>query len=110
MQELKQKYLEAKALGASATNLKAAMGATKQALEHRRMQRSAASICEGGDGDLSGLEGEDIQERNIREKLMEQKTEYKAVFEKLRERKSEIEHLQRLLEQSRQQLVVCPAF
>ena len=108
MQELKAKYIRAKELGARANALKADVTAAKQALEHARMRASAADIAAGGDGIAAGrAAGEESAEGSAaRQRLDGLKAEYHATFDELRSRKTEIEHLQKLLEQSRVSIAV----
>lgn len=107
MQELKEKYTQAKALGSRANELRATMGALKQQVEQRRMQRAAADIAAGGTGAAAGDVGD--ENAGALAELAEQRAEYKAAFDSLRERKQDIERLQGLLERSRQQMAVRPA-
>lgn len=103
VQELKEKYTQAKALGARANELRVAMAAQKQQIEQRRMQRAAADIAAGGTG-AAAAEGD--EDAGALAELAEQRAEYKAAFGSLREHKQDIERLQGLLERSRQQMAV----
>jgi chromosome segregation ATPase len=99
---LKEKYLNAKALGAKANALKATVNALKGDMERARLGRSAADIANGGDGIVEVT----TEEREARERLEALKQEYRATFDKLRDHKQAIEHLQKLLEQSRESMAV----
>lgn len=102
MQELKEKYTQAKALGSQASVLRTAMESLKKQMEQRQMRRAAADIAAGGRGAVP----EDGGDGDLRAELAERRAEYKAAFDGLRERKMDIERLQGLLERSRQQMAV----
>lgn len=104
VQELKEKYTQAKALGSRANELRVTMASLKQQLEQRRMQRAAADIAAGGTGAAAADAGD--EDAGALAELGEQRAEYKAAFDSLRERKQDIERLQGLLERSRQQMAV----
>ena len=103
-QALKEKYTRAKALGAHASGLKAQLAAAKADLERRRLRSAAADISAGGDGVATGAPDEGEQDA-LRE-LERLRGEYTAAFDELRALKGEIEHVQRLLEQSRERIAV----
>ena len=111
MQELRERYESAKALGARANALKADVATLKATLERSRLAAAAADIAAGGDGAAAGgaataADGELVAQMEAK------KQEYRACFDELRDHKSAIEHLQKLLEQSRSRMAVrsSPAF
>jgi hypothetical protein len=113
VQVLKAKYVRAKELGGRANALKADIGGYKATLQRERLRVSAADIAAGGDGtpvDTGGAEGgardESAAAAEARAKLDVAKGEYHAAFDELRVLKREIEHLQKLLEQSRDGMAV----
>lgn len=108
VQDLKAKYLRAKELGTRANALKAEITAAKKALEHARLRASAADIAAGGNGVAAATSSDEEcgEARRAKGRLDSLKADYHAVFDELRSRKSEIEHLQKLLEQSRVSIAV----
>ena len=106
--ELKSKYLRAKELGGRANALKAEIGDLKATLQRERLRASAATLVDT-EADLAtsaATAEESAAARDARARLEAAKGEYHATFDELRGHKSEIEHLQKLLEQSRDGMVV----
>ena len=106
VQELKEQYIRAKALGARANELKAEVAALKGALEQQRLSAAAADIAAGGDGQAAAAGHGDADISDITAKMEARKQEYRACFDELRDHKHAIEHLQKLLEQSRDRMAV----
>lgn len=106
LQELKEKYIRAKALGARANELKAEVATLKASLERHRLSAAAADIAAGGDGQVA-TGGGDAAASEITATMEACKQEYRACFDELRDHKHAIEHLQKLLEQSRERMAVC---
>uniref|UniRef100_A0A383VGS4 Kinesin-like protein n=1 Tax=Tetradesmus obliquus TaxID=3088 RepID=A0A383VGS4_TETOB len=102
-QLLKTKYEQAKALGVAVNTSKARINELRAQIEQWRMQRSAACVAEGRDA-LAELAQDDPRELQAKQAIEQEKGSYKAAFSQLRDLKGEIEHLQLLLEQSRQRL------
>ncbi|XP_063958101.1 kinesin-like protein KIF6 [Lytechinus pictus] len=94
--QLKERYGAAKSYGQGVNDCRQKINKVKREIEHRRMQLAMA-------GDIVAEE-EDEVESNLRIQLEDEKTRYKDVFNHLRGMKTEIEHLQHLLERSRLQL------
>ncbi|KAF6266655.1 kinesin family member 6 [Scenedesmus sp. NREL 46B-D3] len=102
-QLLKAKYDQAKALGVAVNASKARINELRTQIEQWRMQRSAACVAEGRDV-LAELALDDPRELQAKQAIEQEKASYKSAFSHLRDLKGEIEHLQLLLEQSRQKL------
>jgi len=92
---LKQKYTEAKALGEQVNATKRRINELKVAVEQRRVERGMQGLS-GGEGSAA-----DPEEDRFKEAIEGEKSKYKESFNRLRDHKKEIEHLQLLLEQSR---------
>ena len=96
---LKKKYLEAKALGQTVNEGKKRITSLKALIEQRRVER--AMRVQQGEGEAGEA---DPEEDKAKLQIEREKIAYKASFERLRELKKEIEHVQILLEQSRKRL------
>jgi ABC-type phosphate transport system auxiliary subunit len=105
MQDLKEKYARAKALGAYANSLKQKLCATKAALERRRLSQAASDIANSGPS-TAAAECVDTEEAALLAQIEELKTEYQGSIDELRSLKSAIEHLQLTLQQSRTRIQV----
>ena len=104
---LKGKYEEAKSLGERVNGHRSEINALKSRIEAARRERAVADVADGGDGgggDGHGNGEASPEEEKLKMMLEEGKKSYKEGFAKLKELKSEIEHLQHLLEQSRRKL------
>lgn len=97
---LKQKYGEAKALGAAVNAARNRINELKATIEQRRVQRGVQAVAEGGDGAAAA----DPEEERCKALIEKEKNAYHNPFNRLRDLKKEIEHLQMLLEQSRKRL------
>eukprot|EP00873_Tetraselmis_striata_P011712 jgi/Tetstr1/431976/TSEL_021453.t1 len=97
---LKQKYELAKALGGKVNGNKKRINELKALIEQRRIQRAVSGRADGDGADEAG----DPEEEQAKLRIEREKSSYKEAFAQLRELKSEIEHLQMLLEQSRTKL------
>ena len=96
--QLKDNYERAKKLGEQVNASRTRINSVKTQLEVCRQKRAVAELT-GGAGGAPGAE-----EESLKAQLEEEKRQYKDGFAQLRELKSEIEHLQHLLEQSRRRL------
>ena len=96
---LKGKYDEAKSLGESVNAARSDINSLKGQIEAVRRKSAMAEVASEGDGAAFAAE-----EEPLKAKLEEGKRTYKEGFAKLKGLKSEIEHLQHLLEQSRRRL------
>ena len=79
------------------------INALKAGIEQRRVQRGVAGVADGEDAAEAAAAAE-AEEAEAKRDMEAEKGRYKASFERLRNLKKEIEHLQLLLEQSRQKL------
>ncbi|XP_071495636.1 kinesin-like protein KIF6 [Diadema antillarum] len=93
---LKERYGDAKAYGQQVNQCRQKINKIKSQIEHRRMQLAMAGNTEADE--------EDSVEQDLRMQMEDEKARYKEVFNHLRSMKTEIEHLQHLLEKSRLQL------
>jgi len=97
---LKQKYELAKALGGKVNSNKKRINELKALIEQRRVQRAVGGLTDG----QQAASEPDREEESAKLLIEKEKATYKETFSQLRELKSEIEHLQMLLEQSRGKL------
>ncbi|KAI1895160.1 hypothetical protein AGOR_G00103440 [Albula goreensis] len=97
---LKQRYAEAKALGEQVNEARSKVNFLKRQLEQRRMQTAAHGVTEG----IAELMKPDPVEERLCEQIEQEKTSYKNTFGRLKALKTEIEHLQLLLERSKVKL------
>eukprot|EP00877_Chromochloris_zofingiensis_P015099 jgi/Chrzof1/9843/Cz04g18020.t1 len=100
---LKAKYEQAKAMGAAVNASKDKINEYKAVIQQRRIQKSVAGVAEGADPEAA-LSAPDPEEEKAKELIEQEKEKYKDAFAQLRDLKGEIEHLQLLLEQSRQRV------
>ncbi|XP_060710496.1 kinesin-like protein KIF6 [Hemiscyllium ocellatum] len=96
-QLLKLRFTEAKALGEKVNQSRNKINQLKGHLEQRRMQRAASSVT----SEPADVTEPDHLENELREKIEEEKKSYKMTFNRLKALKTEIEHLQHLLEKSK---------
>ena len=102
---LKAKYAAAKGAAERVNGAKARIAEIKSRIEQRRVERAMRAVAQGGRIDESSAEAaSDPEEVAARADMEREKTSYKSSYEELRGLKHEIEHLQLLLEQSRQRL------
>ncbi|XP_023649332.1 kinesin-like protein KIF6 isoform X2 [Paramormyrops kingsleyae] len=97
---LKQRFAEAKALGEQVNGTRSRVNELKQLLEQRRMQRAAQVVMGGHE---APEEPDPIEEKLCRQ-IEEEKKSYKTTFSRLKGLKTEIEHLQLLLERAKVKL------
>lgn len=97
---LKEKYAEAKALGAAVNSSRARINKLKSHIEQIRVERAMQGLT--ADGSAEGEE--DPEEARNKDAIEKEKLAYKTAFTRLKELKTEIEHLQLMLEQSRKRL------
>ena len=97
---LKDKFKQAKTLGRTVSECKKNISGFKSAIEKRRMERAVQGLSEGNDGEQL----EDPQEDYLKSQIEREKGKYKEGFARLKELKREIEHIQRILENSRKKL------
>eukprot|EP01135_Chromosphaera_perkinsii_P002730 Nk52_evm98s226 gene=Nk52_evmTU98s226 len=95
---LKQKYSEAKSIGEQVNKSRNNINALKALIEQLRIERAMQGILKRDDNK------EDPEEERNKALIEKEKAEYKANFYKLRELKSDIENMQRFLEQSKAKL------
>ncbi|GCB62708.1 hypothetical protein scyTo_0004293 [Scyliorhinus torazame] len=96
-QLLKQRFIEAKSLGEKVNQSRNKINQLKGQLEQRRMQRAACSVT----SEPVDVTEPDHLEDDLREKIEEEKKSYKMTFNRLKVLKTEIEHLQHLLEKAK---------
>ncbi|XP_065061437.1 kinesin-like protein KIF6 [Rhopilema esculentum] len=96
---LKEKYAEAKSLGEQVNESRKAINSFKSQIEQQKIRQSMQGLT----GDVSANEP-DPKEMKLRELLNREKATYKDAFTKLKNLKTEIEHLQHLLEKSKVQM------
>ena len=100
-QELKAKYERAKALGQAVNDSRSAINDINAKLQKRREQLSVAALS----ADVSWDDAErDDHVISLKQELEGEKQSYRESFNNLRDIKAEIEHLQRLLDTSKQKL------
>ena len=99
---LKEKFQEAKSLGRIVSESKQKISSLKSAIEKRRMERAVQGLSQADGGGEDVLE--DPQEEMLKSQIDGQKMKYKEGFGKLRSLKREIEHIQKILENSRKKL------
>jgi kinesin family protein 6/9 len=97
---LKDKYDEAKALGAAVNTSRARINKLKSHIEQIRVERA----MQGLSSETGVAPASDPEEDSHKASIESEKEAYKAAFNRLKELKVEIEHLQLLLEQSRKRL------
>ncbi|XP_035388465.1 kinesin-like protein KIF6 isoform X2 [Electrophorus electricus] len=93
---LKQRFAEAKALGEQVNQARNRVNELKKQLQMRRMQMAAQGVMESQPNPQS-----DTVEETLRSQIEEEKKNYKSTFGRLKGLKTEIEHLQHLLQRSK---------
>ncbi|XP_026800060.3 kinesin-like protein KIF6 isoform X2 [Pangasianodon hypophthalmus] len=93
---LKQRFAEAKELGEQVNQARSRVNELKKQLETRRMQMAAQGVI----GNQPNTESDPVEER-LRNQIEDEKKHYKSTFERLKGLKTEIEHLQHLLQKSK---------
>ncbi|KAI5618808.1 kinesin-like protein KIF6 [Silurus asotus] len=96
---LKQRFAEAKALGEQVNLARSSVNDLKKQLEARRMQMAAQGVV----GNQPNTESDPVQER-LCNQIEEEKKKYKSTFERLKGLKTEIEHVQHLLQRAKVKL------
>lgn len=94
---LRRKYAEAKSLGEAVNACRQRIQNLKTYMEQKRI----AKAVQGGATEADHLDAEDAK---ICEDIRHEKGAYRTSFERLKALKNEIEHIQKLLEQSRNKL------
>ncbi|XP_078590426.1 kinesin-like protein KIF6 isoform X2 [Branchiostoma floridae x Branchiostoma japonicum] len=97
---LKQRYSEAKQLGEKVNSSRVQINHVKGLIQQHRMARAAQGISD----DVGFSEEPDEEEQHLRQQMEDEKASYKVTFNRLRVLKTEIEHLQHLLEKARLQM------
>ncbi|KAM4042914.1 kinesin-like protein KIF6 isoform 1-T1 [Anomaloglossus baeobatrachus] len=97
---LKQRFAEAKSLGKAMNDVRQRINHLKAAVEQRRMQQAAQGVSSSYD-DADKL---DPAEEELRDQMEAEKKRYKTLFHQLKSLKTEIEHLQLLLEKAKVRL------
>ncbi|XP_073484853.1 kinesin-like protein KIF6 [Aquarana catesbeiana] len=98
---LKQRFAEAKSLGEEVNNVRSRINHLKGEVEKRRMQRAALGVSSSSDE----LNEYDPAEDELRGQMEDEKKRYKTLFNRLKSLKTEIEHLQLLLEKAKVKLL-----
>ncbi|XP_040203793.1 kinesin-like protein KIF6 [Rana temporaria] len=98
---LKQRFAEAKSLGEEVNNVRKRINHLKGEVEKRRMQRAALGVSSSSDE----LNEYDPAEDELRGQMEDEKKRYKTLFNRLKSLKTEIEHLQLLLEKAKVRLL-----
>ncbi|XP_072266412.1 kinesin-like protein KIF6 [Pyxicephalus adspersus] len=98
---LKQRFAEAKSLGEEVNNVRNRINHLKAEVEKRRMQRAALGVSSSSDE----LNEHDPAEDELRGQMEDEKKRYKSLFNRLKSLKTEIEHLQLLLEKAKVKLL-----
>ena len=96
---LKAKYGLAKKTGEIVNKARSSINYSKKTIEQLRRERAMEGLTEGGNDEDEQEPHPEEQEH--RKNIEREKTVYKENFQKLRELKNAIEHIQRLLEKSR---------
>lgn len=96
-QTLKQRYAEAKQLGEQVNSSRQKINSIKTQIEQQRVRRSMQGFVNG----TEGIDDVDPVEQSLRQAIEEEKAKYKDSFTRLRSLKTEIEHLQHLLEKAK---------
>ncbi|XP_071995860.1 kinesin-like protein KIF6 isoform X2 [Engystomops pustulosus] len=94
---LKQRFAEAKSLGEEVNNVRRRINELKAAVEQRRMQQAARGVS----SIIQEANECDPEEEELRAQMEAEKKRYKERFTRLKSLKTEIEHLQLLLEKSK---------
>ncbi|XP_031565280.1 kinesin-like protein KIF6 isoform X2 [Actinia tenebrosa] len=97
---LKQRYADAKSCGEQVNASRLKINKLKTQIEQHRMRQSMQGLLDGAESDQIV----DAEEAKLRQSMEEEKTRYKANFSSLRSMKTEIEHLQHLLEKAKVQM------
>ncbi|XP_073412392.1 kinesin-like protein KIF6 [Dendrobates tinctorius] len=97
---LKQRFAEAKSLGKDMNDVRQRINHLKAAVEQRRMQQAAQGVSSSYDE----ADKMDPAEEELRDQMEAEKKRYKTLFHQLKSLKTEIEHLQLLLEKAKVRL------
>ncbi|XP_031436011.1 kinesin-like protein KIF6 isoform X1 [Clupea harengus] len=97
---LKQRYSEAKTLGEKVNNVRSKINELKRQLELRRRQTAVQGLTTGS----PVPENPGPVEERLLSEIEEEKKNYKSIFGRLKGLKTEIEHLQLLLERAKVKL------
>ncbi|XP_073527819.1 kinesin-like protein KIF6 isoform X2 [Phyllobates terribilis] len=97
---LKHRFAEAKSLGRDMNDVRQRINHLKAAVEQRRMQQAAQGVSSGYD-EANEM---DPAEEELRDQMEAEKKRYKTLFHQLKSLKTEIEHLQLLLEKAKVRL------
>ncbi|XP_063040077.1 kinesin-like protein KIF6 [Engraulis encrasicolus] len=99
---LKQRYAEAKALGLKVNNIRSKVNDLKKQLELRRKQVAVQGMTE----DSAASKDPDPVEQRLLADIKEEKSHYKTCFGRLKGLKTEIEHLQLLLDKTKVKILM----
>ncbi|XP_074719595.1 kinesin-like protein KIF6 [Strix uralensis] len=99
-QLLKQRFAEAKCLGEKLNEVRNKINHLKGKITQRHIQRAALAVSSPSE-ELNTL---DPVEEKLRTQIEEEKKSYKTMFNRLKELKLEIEHLQLLMEKGKVKL------
>lgn len=95
---LRNRYADAKKLGQQVNTAREAINAIKAKLEKLKIRKSLKAAS---GGELVGAKSNDPEEQVLREQLDAEKSKYKEAFSQLKLLKTEIEHMQHLLEKAK---------
>ncbi|CAM9857781.1 unnamed protein product [Chrysoparadoxa australica] len=95
---LKKKFNRAKEMGLQVNNARSSINYLKGTIEQIRRERAMEGLLEGG-SDM-----EDPEEAKYKREIEQEKKVYKESFQMLRDLKTEIEHIQKMLEKARLKL------
>ncbi|KAL4238137.1 Kinesin-related protein 6 [Mactra antiquata] len=98
-QELKNRYTEAKSLGEKVNKSRQHINHMKGQIEHHRMSMAMQGLTDPDNPEP------DEREIEMRHEMEAAKSDYKETFNRLRTLKTEIEHLQHLLEKAKVKLM-----
>lgn len=98
--ELKLRMKEAKQLGSHVNKSREKINSLKGSIEQRRVSLAVQGLTTSNESGAS----EDPREEELKGEIEKEKESYKQSFSRLKELKTEIEHLQHLLEQQRVRL------
>ncbi|KAK7904500.1 hypothetical protein WMY93_017107 [Mugilogobius chulae] len=99
--QLKQRSVEAKGLGGQLNETRNRINELKKQLEMRRRQRAAHAVL---DNNMDFEDEMDPVEEKLRTQIEREKKSYKSTIDRLKALRTEIEHLQLLLERAKVKL------
>jgi len=97
---MKEKYVEAKNLGESVNKARNKINYLKSTIEQIRRERAIEGLLENKEGEEGEGPPPDPEEERLKAEIDEEKQVYKNSFTALKTLKTEIEHIQRLLQKT----------